>query len=54
MSFSAALDALEEGAPPNIVQVTIPEGLSRREIAAVVPRGLRGSYLAASRRSPRR
>ena len=52
MSFSAALDALEQGVPPNIVQVTIPEGLSRREIAAVVPRGLRGSYLAASRRSP--
>jgi UPF0755 protein len=52
MSFSAALDALEQGVPPNIVRVTIPEGLSRREIAAVVPRGLRGSYLAASRRSP--
>ena len=52
MSFTAALDALEEGVPPNIVQVTIPEGLSRREIADVVPNGLRGSYLAASRRSP--
>ena len=36
MSFAAALDALEEGVPPNIVQVTIPEGLSRREIADVV------------------
>ena len=51
MSFAAALDALEEGVPPNIVQVTIPEGLSRREIADVVGDGLRGSYLAASRRS---
>jgi UPF0755 protein len=52
MSYGAALDALEEGVPPNIVQVTIPEGLSRREIAGVLPDGLRGSYLAASRRSP--
>jgi UPF0755 protein len=52
MSFGAALDALERGVPPNIVQVTIPEGLSRREIAEVVGDGLRGSYLAASRRSP--
>ncbi len=51
MSFTAALDALEQGVPPNIVQVTIPEGLSRREIADVVGNGLTGSYLAASRRS---
>ena len=27
MSFSAALDALEQGVPPNVVVVTIPEGL---------------------------
>ncbi|MBN1530410.1 MAG: endolytic transglycosylase MltG [Thermoleophilaceae bacterium] len=52
MSYGAALDALEEGVPPNIVRVTIPEGLSRREIAGVLPAGLRGSYVAASRRSP--
>ena len=52
MSFAAALDALEEGVPANIVQVTIPEGLSRREIADTLGPGLRGSYLAATRRSP--
>jgi uncharacterized YceG family protein len=52
MSYGSALDALEQGVPPNIVQVTIPEGLSRREIAGVLPDGLRGSYMAASRRSP--
>ena len=32
MSFTAALDALQEGVPPNVVQVAIPEGLSRTEI----------------------
>jgi UPF0755 protein len=51
MSFSAVLDRLEHGLPPNVVQVVIPEGLSRSEIA---PRtgGLRGSYVKASRRNP--
>jgi UPF0755 protein len=50
MSFTAALDKLEQGLPPNVVRVVIPEGLSRKEIA---PRtaGLRGSYLEASRRN---
>ena len=51
MSFVAALDALEKGPPPNVVQVTIPEGLSRAEAARLVGKRLRGSYLAASRRS---
>jgi UPF0755 protein len=50
MSFVAALDALKEGVPPNVVQVAIPEGLSRREIRPLT-KGLRGSYLRASRRS---
>jgi uncharacterized YceG family protein len=51
MSFTAVLDKLEQGLPPNIVRVVIPEGLSRKEIA---PRtaGLRGSYVRASRRNP--
>jgi UPF0755 protein len=51
MSFSAVLDRLEHGLPPNVVQIVIPEGLSRSEIA---PRtgGLRGSYVKASRRNP--
>ena len=51
MSFAAALDALQEGVPPNVVQVSIPEGLSRKEIAPLTD-GLRGSYVRATRRSP--
>ena len=53
MSFTAALDALEQGVPPNVTVVSIPEGLSRREIAPIVKESpLRGSYLRASRRDP--
>ncbi|HEV7846730.1 MAG TPA: endolytic transglycosylase MltG [Thermoleophilaceae bacterium] len=52
MSFTAALDALRHGVPPNVVQVAIPEGLSRREIRPLT-KGLRGDYIRASRRSPR-
>ena len=51
MSFAAALDALQEGVPPNVVRVSIPEGLSRKEIAPLTA-GLRGSYARATRRSP--
>jgi uncharacterized YceG family protein len=51
MSFAAALDALKEGVPPNVVQVAIPEGLSRAEIRPLT-KGLRGNYLRATRRSP--
>jgi UPF0755 protein len=50
MSFAAALDVLQEGVPPNVVQVSIPEGLSRKEIAPLTD-GLRGSYVRATRRS---
>jgi uncharacterized YceG family protein len=50
MSYSAALDALTKGVAPNVVTIVIPEGKSRREIAAQAG-GLRGSYLAASVRS---
>ena len=32
MSFTAALDQLEQGLPPDVVQVSIPEGLSRAEM----------------------
>jgi UPF0755 protein len=52
MTYVAALEALQEGVPPNIVQVAIPEGLSRREIRPLTA-GLRGNYIRASRRSPR-
>jgi UPF0755 protein len=51
MSFTAALDALQEGVPPNVVQVSIPEGLSRSEIRPLTA-GLRGNYTRATRRSP--
>jgi UPF0755 protein len=52
MSFAAALDKLEEGVPPNVTVVSIPEGLSRREIAPIVKEtSLRGSYMRASRRN---
>jgi UPF0755 protein len=50
MSFTAALDALQAGVPPNVVRVGIPEGLSRREIRPLT-KGLRGNYVRASRRS---
>src|SRR5918994_1406226 len=50
MSFAAALDALRAGVPPNVVQVAIPEGLSRAEIRPP-PRGPGGNYGRATRRS---
>ena len=53
MSFTAALDELEKGVPPDVTIVSLPEGLSRRELAPVVRKSqLRGSYLRASRRNP--
>jgi UPF0755 protein len=51
MSFSSALAVLKEGVPPNVVQVGIPEGLSRKEIAPLTG-GLRGRYVSATRRAP--
>jgi len=40
-------------APPAVVKVVIPEGKTRAQIAQIAAAsGLRGSYLAASRRSP--
>jgi len=53
MSFTAALDELEKGVPPNVTIVSVPEGLSRREIAPIVKSSpLRGGYMRASRRNP--
>ncbi|MEA2385853.1 MAG: hypothetical protein QOJ22_27 [Thermoleophilaceae bacterium] len=53
MSYGAAIEALSEGPPKNIVTVTIPEGRSRGEIAPIVEgAGLTGSYGRASVRSP--
>jgi uncharacterized YceG family protein len=53
MSYSAALDRLTKGPPANVVTVVVPEGRSRREIAAsLADARLSGDYLAASKRSP--
>jgi len=51
MSFAAALAVLKEGVPPDVVQVSVPEGLSRKEIRPLTA-GLRGNYVRATRRSP--
>ncbi len=54
MSFTAALDELEQGVPPNVTVVSLPEGLSRKEMAPIVRQAdLRGNYLRATRRNPR-
>jgi peptidoglycan lytic transglycosylase G len=50
MSFVAALDRLEQGLPPDVVQVAIPEGLSRTEVAKRVD--LKGNYLKRTRSNP--
>jgi uncharacterized YceG family protein len=54
MSYGAVIDALttEAGIGPT-VHIVVPEGRSRQEIAPTVAAvGLRGDYLAATRRSP--
>jgi uncharacterized YceG family protein len=51
MRYVAVLDELEQGLPPNVIQVTIPEGRSRREVAPLV-KSLRGNYVRATRRNP--
>jgi UPF0755 protein len=51
MSYAAVLDELEEGVPPNVVMVTVPEGRSRGEVAPLV-RKLDGNYMRATRRHP--
>lgn len=54
MSYGAALDVLTGRARVKGKYVTIPEGLAREEIAPVVARaGVQGSYLAASKSSPK-
>ncbi|WP_026911830.1 endolytic transglycosylase MltG [Patulibacter minatonensis] len=53
MSYGAALKALQQDPlPPSVVRVSIPEGLSRSEIASSIKKaGVSGSYLTASARS---
>ena len=49
MSYGAALAELAEGPARNVVNVTIPEGRARGEIAPIVEEaGLKGSYSKAS------
>ena len=49
MSYGAVLDRLVTGPKSDIVQMTIPEGLSRVEIASLAKKnGLGGDYMAAS------
>lgn len=54
ISYSAALKALEQGPPkPRTTPITITEGRTRREANRLLAKtSLRGSYLAATRRSP--
>jgi peptidoglycan lytic transglycosylase G len=53
MSYGAAIDALSEGPPKDIVTVTIPEGRSRAEITPIAKQaGLAGDYEDASVSSP--
>ena len=49
MPYGDVLDRLMAGPSQEIVRVTIPEGLSRREITPLVARaGVSGDYLRAS------
>jgi len=50
LSYSDAIAALEKGPPANTIQVAIPEGRSRQEIAESLS-GLKGDYERATRRS---
>jgi UPF0755 protein len=56
MSYTAALDALTTGPkPPPVMHITVPEGRSIAEEAPLIRgTGLKGGYLAAARRDPRR
>jgi uncharacterized YceG family protein len=51
MKYTTVLDRLEQGLPPNVVRITIPEGRSRREVAPLV-KSLPGNYVKATRRNP--
>lgn len=51
MSYGDAIDALANPLPPDVVTVTIPEGLSRGEAEELVGDALRGDYSESTRRS---
>ncbi len=49
MSYSAAIDELSQAPVKQVVNVAVPEGLSRPQIAAIARQdGLRGSYLRST------
>jgi UPF0755 protein len=53
MSYGAVIDRLTAGPGADVVTVTLPEGLSRREIAHLLQgKGVRGAYLRATVASP--
>ena len=52
MTYADAIAALQKGPPANTINVSVPEGRSRREVDdSVSGAGLRGSYEKATRRS---
>jgi UPF0755 protein len=52
MKYSDVIAALEKGPPANTIQVSIPEGRSRKEIADNLPAALKGNYERATVKSP--
>jgi UPF0755 protein len=52
MSYAAAIDALSKSPLARVSSVVVPEGRSRREIAASLKGALGGDYLAATKHSP--
>jgi UPF0755 protein len=50
MKYGDVITVLEKGPPANTIQVTVPEGRSRSEIADAIP-ALKGDYERATRKS---
>ena len=51
MSYGAVMEALSASPGEQTLQVTIPEGRSRREVDKLIGTQVKGDYLSASRRS---
>src|SRR3954452_5705721 len=52
MAYGDVIDKLTTGPPRNVINVTIPEGRARSEIAPLVKQaGVKGDYVRATRRS---
>ena len=53
MAYGAVIDKLVAGPPRNVIEVTIPEGRARSEVAPLAKQaGVKGNYLRATLRSP--